>query len=68
MIHADDHDPILGIEWKRCSVCYAARSATFAEVAALVGRPDDWEEFIEQMREMAGEHVARLVIVKEAAS
>lgn len=65
MKHSDDHDPILGIEWKRCSVCWAARSATFAEMAQIAGRPSDWNEVIERMRSIAGKHVARLVVVED---
>ena len=63
MIHADDHDPILGDEWDRgCAACYAARSATFAQLRKIepgLG-PSDPSEFIQRMQEIARGHL-RLV-------
>ena len=48
MIHADDHDPILGDEWDRgCAACLAARNSTFAQLRHIepgLG-PNDPTEF-----------------------
>jgi hypothetical protein len=65
MQHADDHEPITTEVWRSCSVCYAARSATFAafaEEAPGLG-PHDWDAMIERMKEIAGTHLERLRLV-----
>lgn len=60
MIHADDHDPILGDEWDRgCAECLAARNSTFAQLRKIVPGlgPYDTDGFIRRMQEMARSHL-----------
>ena len=60
MIHAADHDPILGDEWDRgCAACLAARNSTFAQLRMIepgLG-PSDPSEFIRRMQEIAQSHL-----------
>jgi hypothetical protein len=62
MKHLETHNPITGEDWKTCSACYAARTATFAhfsELAPGLG-PHDWDEMIERMKEIAQMHLSGL--------
>ena len=61
--HEESHSPILGDEWEWCSVCRAARNATFAQLRKIVPGlgPYDTDEFIARMKALADTHVRVLV-------
>lgn len=64
--HSTEHEPITSEVWRTCSVCYAARSATFAhfsEEAPGLG-PSDWDEMVRRMQEIAA---AKLRLVGPAS-